>query len=110
MIRIIQHDKYNLNPRISLLRCTDICEEQGQGLIDARNHHADSIAQRCEQLRNKMYNLGELAVVRKTNLKACNCRLPDSFFDFCVNMKVWLNELWLLVAHHCTYDYGDLYA
>merc|ERR1712117_895924 len=48
-------------------RCTDICEA-GQQLIDERNHHADSIAQRCEQLRNKMYNLGELANVRKTNL------------------------------------------
>merc|ERR1712038_1509926 len=39
-----------------------------QQLLDERNHHADSIAQRCEQLRNKMYNLGELANVRKTNL------------------------------------------
>ena len=48
-------------------RCTDICEA-GQKLIDDRNHHADSIAQRCEQLRNKMYNLGELANIRKSNL------------------------------------------
>merc|ERR1711971_231963 len=44
-----------------------ICE-QGQMLIEERNHHADNIAQRCEQLRNKMYNLGELANVRKQNL------------------------------------------
>ena len=48
-------------------RCTDICDA-GQQLIDERKHHADSIAQRCEQLRNKMYNLGELANVHKTNL------------------------------------------
>merc|ERR1711971_1165541 len=44
-----------------------ICE-QGQMLIEERNHHADNIAQRCEQLRNKMYNLGELSSMRKTNL------------------------------------------
>merc|ERR1719411_1504995 len=50
-----------------LLKKHDACET-GQKLIDDRNHHADSIAQRCEQLRNKMYNLGELANVRKTNL------------------------------------------
>merc|ERR1712106_1127974 len=37
--------------------------------IDERNHHADAIAQRCEQLRNKMFNLGELANLRKSNLK-----------------------------------------
>ena len=33
------------------------------------NHHADSIAQRCEQLCNKVYNLGELVTIRKTNFK-----------------------------------------
>ena len=33
------------------------------------NHHADSIAQRCEQLCNKVYNLGELVTMRKTNFK-----------------------------------------
>merc|ERR1711988_22119 len=32
-----------------------------------KNHHADSIVQRCDQLRNKMHNLGELANVRKQN-------------------------------------------
>ena len=48
-------------------QCTDICEA-GQKLIEDRNHHADSIAQWCKQLRNKMYNLGELANIRKSNL------------------------------------------
>merc|ERR1712141_745606 len=49
-------------------RCTEICSGQGQKLIEDRNHHADSIVQRCDQLRNKMHNLGELANVRKQNL------------------------------------------
>ncbi len=48
-------------------KCTEI-NAAGQELIEAKNHHADSIVQRCDQLRNKMHNLGELANVRKQNL------------------------------------------
>ena len=48
-------------------KCSEI-NEGGQELIQAKNHHADSIVQRCDQLRNKMHNLGELANVRKQNL------------------------------------------
>merc|ERR1719336_2850212 len=62
-----KHDAFETDLSVHSERCTDICEA-GQKLIDDRNHHADSIAQRCEQLRNKMYNLGELANVRKSNL------------------------------------------
>ena len=62
-----KHDAFETDISVHGDRCTDICEA-GQKLIDDRNHHADSIAQRCEQLRNKMYNLGELANVRKSNL------------------------------------------
>merc|ERR1712038_767782 len=62
-----KHDAFETDISVHGDRCTDICEA-GQQLIDERNHRADSIAQRCEQLRNKMYNLGELANVRKTNL------------------------------------------
>merc|ERR1712012_437047 len=62
-----KHDAFETDISVHGDRCTDICEA-GQQLIDERNHHADSIAQRCEQLRNKMYNLGELSNVRKSNL------------------------------------------
>merc|ERR1712012_1415074 len=62
-----KHDAFETDISVHGDRCTDICEA-GQKLIDERNHHSDSIAQRCEQLRNKMYNLGELANVRKSNL------------------------------------------
>ena len=62
-----KHDAFETDISVHGDRCTDICEA-GQKLIDDRNHHADSIAQRCEQLRNKMYNLGELANIRKSNL------------------------------------------
>ncbi len=64
---IKKHDAFETDLSVHGERATDICE-QGQGLIEERNHHADSIAQRCEQLRNKMYNLGELASLRKNNL------------------------------------------
>merc|ERR1719458_2417782 len=62
-----KHDAFETDISVHGDRCTDICEA-GQQLIEDRNHHADSIAQRCEQLRNKMYNLGELANIRKSNL------------------------------------------
>merc|ERR1712242_216661 len=62
-----KHDAFETDISVHGDRCTDICEA-GQKVIDERNHHADSIAQRCEQLRNKMYNLGELANIRKSNL------------------------------------------
>ncbi len=50
---------------------TDSVEEinrAGQELINSGNHHADSIHQRCDQLRSKMRNLGDLANLRKQNL------------------------------------------
>merc|ERR1719384_1847626 len=62
-----KHDAFETDISVHGDRCTDICEA-GQKVIDDRNHHADSIAQRCEQLRNKMYNLGDLANIRKQNL------------------------------------------
>merc|ERR1719447_754159 len=64
---IKKHDAFETDLAVHGERCNDI-KEQGQQLIDEKNHHADSITQRCEQLRNKMYNLGELASVRMTNL------------------------------------------
>ena len=48
-----KHDAFETDISVHGDRCTDICEA-GQQLIDDRNHHADSIAQRCEQLRNKV--------------------------------------------------------
>merc|ERR1712141_40180 len=49
-------------------RCTEICSGQGQKLIEDRNHHTSNIVQRCDLLRNKMHNLGEVANLRKQNL------------------------------------------
>merc|ERR1712156_1182470 len=63
-----KHDAFETDLSVHTERCTEICSGQGQKLIEDRNHHADSIVQRCDQLRNKMYNLGELANVRKQNL------------------------------------------
>jgi spectrin alpha len=48
--------------------CVEEVNAAGQELISTGNHHADSIHQRCEQLRSKMRNLGDLANFRKQNL------------------------------------------
>ena len=63
-----KHDAFETDLSVHTERCTEICSGQGQKLIEDRNHHADSIVQRCDQLRNKMHNLEELANVRKQNL------------------------------------------
>ncbi len=62
-----KHDAFETDLAVHNERCNEI-NTAGQKLIEARNHHASSIVQRCDQLRNKMHNLGELANVRKQNL------------------------------------------
>lgn len=62
-----KHDAFQVDLTVHNEHCVEICVA-GQSLIEEKNHHADSIAQRCDQLRNKMHNLGELAEVRKQNL------------------------------------------
>ena len=61
------HDAFETGLSVHGARCTDICG-QGQMLIEDRNHHANNIAQLCDQLRIKMSNLGELSSMRKSNL------------------------------------------
>jgi len=84
---IKKHDAFETDLAVHGERCNDI-KEQGQQLIDEKNHHADSITQRCEQLRNKMYNLGELASVRMTNLK-------DNADYLCFMWKADVVESWI---------------
>jgi len=84
---IKKHDAFETDLTVHGERCTDI-SEQGQLLIEEKNHHADSIVQRCEQLRNKVYNLGELANVRKTNLK-------DNADYLCFMWKADVVESWI---------------
>lgn len=62
-----KHDAFETDLSVHTDRCNEICGA-GQKLIDDGNHHADSIVNRCDQLRNKMHNLGDLADVRKKNL------------------------------------------
>merc|ERR1712123_198087 len=95
-----KHDAFETDISVHGDRCTDICEA-GQQLIDERNHHADSIAQRCEQLRNKMYNLGELANVRKTNL------LDNSaYLQFMWKADVVESSVQTLLSKQETFDIG----
>merc|ERR1712223_2128052 len=62
-----KHDAFETDLSVHNDKVNEI-NNAGQKLIEARNHHSSNIVQRCDQLRNKMYNLGELANVRKQNL------------------------------------------
>ncbi|XP_055377124.1 spectrin alpha chain isoform X3 [Condylostylus longicornis] len=59
-----KHDAFETDFAAHRDRCSLICD-QGSQLVEAKNHHGDSIAQRCQQLRNKLENLNALAARRK---------------------------------------------
>lgn len=62
-----KHDAFETDFAAHGERCKDICEA-GEQLIKAGNHRADAIGQRCNQLRNKLEQLGALAARRKIRL------------------------------------------
>merc|ERR1711962_581761 len=62
-----KHDAFETDLSVHGDRVSEI-NTAGQKLIEARNHHSSNIVQRCDLLRNKMHNLGDLANIRKQNL------------------------------------------
>lgn len=62
-----KHDAFETDFAAHRDRCADICSA-GENLIAAKNHHSDSISQRCIQLQNKLEMLSSLAVQRKARL------------------------------------------
>lgn len=62
-----KHDAFETDFAAHRDRCADICAA-GESLIAAKNHHADSISQRCLQLQNKLESLSNLAARRKARL------------------------------------------
>lgn len=62
-----KHDAFETDFAAHNDRCTDI-SEQGNGLVGAKNHHSESISQRCAQLKKKLDNLSALAIRRKNAL------------------------------------------
>ena len=62
-----KHDAFETDLSVHNDKVNEI-NTAGQKLIEARNHHSSNIIQRCDQLRNKMHNLGDLANIRKQNL------------------------------------------
>jgi spectrin alpha len=62
-----KHDAFETDLSVHTDRVEEICSA-GQELVGTGNHHSDSIVQRCDQLRSKMRNLGDLANLRKQNL------------------------------------------
>ncbi|KAH8239266.1 hypothetical protein KR032_002631 [Drosophila birchii] len=59
-----KHDAFETDFTAHKDRCSLICDH-GSELVEAKNHHGDSIAQRCQQLRHKLDNLSALAARRK---------------------------------------------
>ncbi|CAG0895460.1 unnamed protein product [Darwinula stevensoni] len=64
---IKKHDAFEMDLTVHRERCNDICNA-GEQLIGDRNHHADSIAQRCQQLKDKLQALAGMAQLRKGKL------------------------------------------
>ena len=66
----IEEEEAWISEKQQLLTVNDLGDNMAavQGLLKKHDAFETDISQRCEQLRNKMYNLGELANVRKTNL------------------------------------------
>lgn len=62
-----KHDAFETDFAAHNDRCSDICE-QGASLVSAKNHHSDSISQRCAHLKKKLDNLSALAARRKNAL------------------------------------------
>merc|ERR1711963_165574 len=62
-----KHDAFETDLSVHNDKVNEI-NNAGQKLIEARNHNSSNIIQRCDQLRNKMHNLGDLANIRKQNL------------------------------------------
>lgn len=62
-----KHDAFETDFAAHRDRCSDICDH-GDTLVANNNHHADSISQRCAQLKKKLENLSALAGRRKNAL------------------------------------------
>merc|ERR1719492_550548 len=62
-----KHDAFETDLSVHNDKVNEI-NAAGQKLIEDRNHHTSNIVQRCDLLRNKMHNLGEVANLRKQNL------------------------------------------
>jgi len=62
-----KHDAFETDFAAHHDRSSDICE-QGSALVAQKNHHSDSISQRCAQLQKKLDNLSALAARRKNAL------------------------------------------
>ncbi|XP_072162112.1 spectrin alpha chain [Bemisia tabaci] len=62
-----KHDAFETDFAVHRDRCGEI-SSAGSKLMEAGNHHSDSIIQRCQQLQSKLDNLSSLAAHRKAKL------------------------------------------
>ncbi|XP_050699362.1 spectrin alpha chain-like isoform X2 [Eriocheir sinensis] len=62
-----KHDAFETDFAVHRDRCNDVCVA-GAKLVADGNHHGDSIKQRCQQLKDKLDALNEIATRRKRKL------------------------------------------
>ncbi|XP_037798638.1 spectrin alpha chain-like isoform X2 [Penaeus monodon] len=62
-----KHDAFETDFAVHRDRCNDVCEA-GSKLVGEGNHHAESIKQRCQQLKDKLEALSGIAARRKSKL------------------------------------------
>lgn len=58
-----KHDAFETDFAVHRDRCTDICDA-GLKLINEKNHHSDSISQRCQQLQ-VLKDINSITVIEK---------------------------------------------
>lgn len=95
-----KHGAFETDFKVHEDRCTEITSE-GDKLIEAGNHNADKIRQRCEQLREKLNLLQQAANQRKA-------RLVDNSAFLQFIWKTDVVESWIAdkEAHVRSDDYG----
>jgi spectrin alpha len=63
-----KHEAFESDLTVHRQRISDIIK-QGEQLIDARNHHSPAIEQRCNQLKQRLNMLNDMAVRRLARLR-----------------------------------------
>lgn len=62
-----KHDAFETDFSVHRDRCNGVCED-GNKLVEEGNHHHESIRQRCQQLRDNLDQLSNIAARRKSKL------------------------------------------
>lgn len=84
-----KHDTFQMDLQMHKQRIADLVQ-QGQNLIDDGNHHAPNIKNRCEQLKNRIRDIEELAARRLQKLRDNSAYLQ--FMWKCDVVESWIGS------------------